>query len=109
MATSGGGESLRYSGYRTPRRSRLVRGSVAPSLCHTPNTSPSKLGTAEAVTAVSAALTKTCRWHGSTRGLGSGGNTLHTLRRSATLLLSPVDGAPTGKNPVSESKLDQSL
>jgi hypothetical protein len=26
-----------------------------------------------AVTAVSAALTRTCKWHGSTRGLGSGG------------------------------------
>src|SRR5262249_4236248 len=69
-----GGESLLYSGYRIPRRSRPVRGSVAPSLCRTPHTSPSKLGTAPAVTAVSAALTRTCKWHGSTRGSGSGGD-----------------------------------
>src|SRR5215831_12817011 len=73
MATSGGEESLRYSGYRTPRRSRQVRESGARSRCHTPNTSPSKLATAAAATAVSAALTRTCKWHGSTRGLENGG------------------------------------
>jgi len=81
MVTSGGAESLRYSGYRTPRRSRPVRGSVARSLCRTPNTSPSKLGTAEAVTAVSAGLTRTCKWHGSTRGLGNDGRNASGLLR----------------------------
>ena len=73
MATSGGAGSRQCSGYRTLRRSRPVRGSAVPSLCRTPSTSPSRLGTAAEVTAVSVGRTRTSNWHGSTRGLGLGG------------------------------------